>query len=263
MELNLKLLITITGVVVWCIILVPFYVIDWDERRRERIRQLCTGDALVNLWKIIIDVAEDGSCEIERVIDAINLADKREYYELESWTDPEVNQEHETFLKNLRKIKPEVVIHRKGGPEQIIKDREFVPDVAQRINRIIHVIPLTTNGEPLKPWDRFIVRYKEKLEKGSLKMTGDYYQHRVRHLTERLEVSVLLPKGWRFPKSVQAREKLVQGEVKSPTIGEWIPTVDKPKIEKEKDRIKISWLVEDTKLLHTYRLSYHALEKAQ
>jgi len=260
-EFYTKIGCTVVGITIWCLILAPFYIMDWDERRREKIRQLCKGDALVKLWKISLDVAEDGSCKIERLINAINLADERQYYELEAWTDPEKDSDHEAFLKETRKITPKVSVSRKGQPEKIIKDKTYSPEVGQRINRIIHVIPLTMNGGSLKPWDRFTISYKEKTEKNALVMTGDFYQHRVRHLTDRLHVEILLPSGWRFPQKVGAREKLVIGEEKSPTMGEWAPTPEKPKVSLEKKRTKITWDVDETKLLHIYRITYHALEK--
>jgi hypothetical protein len=92
-------------------------------------------------------------------------------------------------------------------------------------------------------------------------MNGDYYQHRVRHLTDKLEVEIVLPKGWNFPSKVGSKEKLVIGEEKSPTMGEWTRTPQQPKFSIEKGRVRITWRVVDTKLLHVYKLTYHALDK--
>lgn len=235
---------------------------DWDERRRERYKDLCKGDAIVKTWKISLDIAENGSCTVERVIEAINIAEQRQYYELESWTDPDKDPSHESFLKETRKIKPEVVIFRKGQADETLVAKTFTPDVAQRINRIVHVIPLVRNGDPLKPWDKFVIKYKEQTEPGAFSLTGDYYQHRVRHITDRFEVEMLFPKGWRFPTKIKGTEKLATGEEKSPTMGEWIATPQKPKLSTENGKTRITWTVDETRLLHIYKLSYHGLEKA-
>lgn len=234
---------------------------DWDEKRRERYRQLSQGDALVKWWRILIDIAEDGSCEMERTIDAVNLVDQRQYYELESWSNPEKDPAHEGFLKETRKIKPQVIITQKGETEEILPAKVFTPEVAQRINQIVHVIPLLKNGQSLKPWDKFTIKYKEKTEANTFSMNGDYYQHRIRHVTDRLEIEIVLPRGWDFPQEIKGTEKMAIGEEKSPTMGEWTPTSQKPRIYRERGRTRMMWVVDETKLLHIYRLSYHALEK--
>jgi hypothetical protein len=262
LDFNVKVGITVVGIIIWCIVLAPFYIMDWDERRRERYRELCKGDALIKLWKVSFDVAEDGSCTLKRLIEGVNLADQRQYYELETWTDPDKDDAHEAFLKSTRKITTDVTVTRKDEPEEkIAVKKTYTPEIAQRINRLIHVIPLTKNGTALKPYEKFTIKYEEKTEKNTLSTNGDYYQHRARHLTERFEVEILLPKNWRFPPEPPPREKLAVGEEKSPTMGEWSTTTEKPQIYQEDGRTRIVWKVDNIKLLHIYKLTYHALER--
>lgn len=232
---------------------------DWDRGRRERIRQLCQSEAILSLWQVKLDIEEDGSCAIERRIAGTNMALAREFYELETWADPEKDPTHEATLKKKRRL----LVTANAGKENIYASKEFDPIIAHRVNRIVHLIPLTDGRGSLKPQEKFEIIIKEQTESGVFDIKGDYYQFKVQHLTERFKIEMLFPKNWRFPKAISPKEKLVYGEIKSPTLGQWVMADEKPEVERTRaGRTRITWEVHDAKLLSTLKLTYHAMEKA-
>lgn len=259
LSLTQKSLIVLTGSLIWLFLMLPFYVMDWDQRRRERIRETCKGDALLKLWQASIDIKADGTSTVKRKISGVNFANEREYYEFEAWTDPERDPEYETQLKRARGIKATVVSVVGRRSEAICRDLEVLPVDAYKVNRVVHVIPVS-KGEPLKPHDSFSIHFDEKIEKNTWKIIGDSYFHRVRHVTEKLTFELLLPKEWQFPR-LPPTEKNAIGETKDPTCGRWMETAEKPTADRTRaGRWKISWSIEYPKLLNVYKLTYHSME---
>lgn len=258
-----KAIVIVGGSLLWLFVLLPFFIMDWDDKRRERIMEICASDALQKLWQVFIDIKEDGSSGVERKIVGVNFADKREYYELESWTDPERDPTYERNLKEERKMLATVIATHKGKSIVVCKNGEFPPQQANRVNRIVHLIPVAKQA-PLEPNDKFEITFIEKTERGTWKMqldneTGDFYQHRVRHITEKLRFELILPKEWDFPRNMVATEKLAKGEMKDPSCGMFVETSGKPEVSKAKGRWKIVWEIEFPKLLSIYRLTYHPM----
>jgi len=231
----------------------------WDKNRRERLKEVCKGDALLKLWQISIDVPEDGSSTVTRKIVGENLADRRSYYEIESWTDPERDPEYEKRLKNLRKIVATVYTHTKKGALIVCKDKHFPPEDAHRVNRVIHEIPMV-DGNPLEVHDTFEIHLTEQTEKGSWKMSGDRYELWIRHVSERLRIEILLPK-WRFPSEMPSKEKPATVEMKDPSCGEWNPIDERPEVKKIRGRWIIALETKYPKLLNIYKLTYHSMER--
>jgi hypothetical protein len=259
LSLTQKALIVFTGSLIWLFILLPFYVMDWDQRRRERIRETCKGDALLKLWQASIDIKADGTSTVKRRISGINFANERKFYEFEAWTDPERNSTYETQLKTARGIKATVMSDIGRRSVAICKDMDVPPVDAYKVNRVVHVIPVAKD-EPLKPHDSFDIRFEEKIEENTWKITGDSYFHRVRHVTEKLIFELLLPRKWQFPR-LPPTEKIAVGETKDPTCGLWMETPEKPTVEKTRSgRWKISWKIEYPKLLNVYKLTYHSMQ---
>lgn len=259
MSFEYKILITLGGIVIWLLLLVPSVISDWNQKMRQRLREACKGDALLKIWEIVIDVNDDGSATVSRRIAGTNLAKKREYYEIESSTDPQRDPVYEKQLKDLRKITATVSTNTEKGWKTLYKDKSFPPEVALRVNRVIHEIPMSDSGV-LKENDPFEIQLKEQVEKDTFKISGDLYQLRVRHLSEKLRIVFLLPKQWHFPSSLPPREKLATAEMKDPTCGEWRPTTEQPEIGTIKDRARISVEIDNPQLLSIYMLSYHAMQ---
>lgn len=263
-----KAIVIVGGLIGWLAVLVPFLVADWDENRRALIKETCEGDALLKLWEVKIDIADDGSSTVERKIVGINLAEKREYYELESETDPDRDSAYEKHLREIRKMRATVTATHKGEKMSVCKNHDFPPQRAYKVNRVTHVIPVSLQT-PLEPDDRFEIVFSEKTEKNAWKLKtddleepnlGDFYQHKVRHVTEKLRYELLLPKAWDFPPDMQTTESRAWSKVKDPSSGRFVAG-SKPDIKKVRGsgRWIITWEVEYPKLLNTYRLTYHQM----
>ncbi len=269
LSFNQKVIIIVGGLIGWLVVLTPFLIADWDENRRERIRETCEGDALIKLWEVKIDIANDGSSSVVRKIVGVNFAEKREYYELESWTDPDRNDAYETNLKEIRKMHTTVIATLKGETVNVCKNTDYPPHEAYRVNHIVHVIPVSLTT-PLEPNDKFEIIFSEKTEKNAWKLRtrdpedpglGDFYQHKVRHVTEKLRYQILLPKEWDFPANMQSTEKKAWSKGKDPSCGKFAPG-SQPEVKKVKGgRWRVSWEIEYPKLLNTYRISYHEMAR--
>ena len=266
LSFNQKVFVILGGLVGWLVVLTPFLIADWDETRRERIKETCEGDALIKLWEIRIDVSNNGSSSIERRILGVNLADKREYYELESETDPDRDSAYENNLKQIRRMCTSVTATHKGQKVIVCKNSCFPPQQAYKVNRITHVVPVSLNN-PLEPDDRFEISFTEKTEENTWKLQtdnaeelilGDFYQHKVRHVTEKLRFVLLLPSEWDFPPNMPATERKAWSRIKDPSCGKFVDG-SAPEIRKTRRRWQISLEVEYPKLLNTYRLSYHQM----
>jgi len=256
-----KAIVIVAGSLIWLAVLLPIFVQDWDEKRREMIKEVSGSDALLKLFQVSIDVKEDGSSVLNRKITAVNYAQKREYYELESWNDPERDASYESDLRNKRTLSVNVNSVHKGQKIVVSKKKEIPPHDARRVNRIVHDIPVSKET-PLEPYDTFEIDWSEKTEPKTWKLQaepgkGDHYQHRVRHITEKLLFELTLPREWNFPIT---SEKLAKGEVSDPSCGRFDETTNQPSIEKNvKGRWQITWEIDYPKLLNIYRVTYHPM----
>lgn len=215
-----------------------------------------------------IDIADNGSSLVERRIVGVNLADKREYYELESETDPDRDSVYENNLKEIRRMRATVIATHKGEKITVCRNHDFPPQRAYKVNRITHVIPVSLQV-PLEPDDRFEISFTERTEANAWKLQtddpdeprlGDFYQHKVRHVTEKLRFELLLPRQWDFPPNMPSTESKTWSKVKDPSSGRFVDG-SKPEINRVRGsgRWMITLEVEYPKLLNTYRLSYHQM----
>lgn len=263
-----KAVVIVGGLVGWLVTLVPFLVADWDEQRQLRMKEICEGDAVLKLWEVKIDIADDGSSQVERRIIGVNLAERREFYELESETDPDRDSVYESALKKTRQMRATVIATHKGEKINVCKNRDFPPQRAYKVNRITHVIPVSLHTS-LVPDDKFEITFSEKTEVNAWKpqsedpdenSLGDFYQHKVRHITEKLRYELLLPKQWDFPQNMPSTEDKAWSKVKDPSTGRFVDG-SKPEIGRMRanGRWLIIWEIEFPKLLNTYRLCYHQM----
>ena len=280
LDIFTRLCVGAIGVIVWVGVLTIGFVRDWQKRNLENLRILTRSDALVTLWHTTIDINEDGSAVVARKIYGRNFADKRNFFEFLSQADMERSPEYLEETKELRAMDISVCLRRKDGShQQVFTDQRLEPKVVRNVDALTHIIPLVKPAEgiaSLEPGEGFEVEIRENVKAGTFLMTGDFYAHRVRHLTEELEIEMLLPEEWQFPRKLKVGEKRVIGQVKSPTLGEWEEDLPQPKIGRSGNRVNITWNLEHRKLipygkikieemhprlLHQYKVKYGRLER--
>ena len=57
LDLFHKLIIVFVSSAIWSGILLTYYILDWDQNRKERLMEICKSDALLKLWKVTVDIA--------------------------------------------------------------------------------------------------------------------------------------------------------------------------------------------------------------
>lgn len=281
LDISTRLCVGAIGVVVWVGVLIIGVVRDWRKRSLENLRILTRSDALVSLWHTIIDINEDGSAVVTRKIYGRNFADKRDFFEFLSQADIERSPQYLEETRELRAMDISVSLRRKDGSlQQVFTNQRLEPKVVRNVDALTHIIPLIKPAEgitSLELGEGFEVDIREAVKPGTFLMTGDFYAHRIRHLTEELEIEMLMPEGWQFPTRLRVGERRIVGQVKSPTLGEWKENLPQPTIGMSGSRVKISWNLEHRKflpygeikieemhprLLHQYKVKYGRLERA-
>lgn len=282
LDVTTKLLIGCSFIISWAFLMLIGFALDWLKRNRKRMKYLTQSDAVVNLWLAIVDMSEDGSAVVTRKISGVNRAIKRSFYEFESQVDLPREPDYEEEARRARTMDITVHLRRKDGTVQTpFRDAHYEPKSVRKVDAASHIIPLDnpSNGiPPLEPDEYFEIEIREHVKPGSFVMTGDFYSHRIRHLTEAFKVELILPSGWRFPERLRPEEKRAVGWVKSPTLGQWMETAIQPIVEEFEDRQRVVWEVKpqtflfpyteidlsklDPKLLHTYKVTYSRLERA-
>jgi hypothetical protein len=232
----------------------------WEDKFTEGIEELrrqLGADAELEFWENHASILVDGSAEITRKISAINLAVGRRYFEYSSWNDPEATPADIDALKASRTMTVTCREQRQGQSLETTYDNvQLPPDDARKLNRIIHLIPLSRPGaqSTLSINDEFQIDVKEKVEVGTFKL-DDYFEHQVRHPTRKLRFEVLLPPTWNLPS--RARPPLFEGVTKTGTYGEWVRHSGQPTWEQKDGRVRIRWEISHPKLLSTYSLRWH------
>jgi hypothetical protein len=278
-DLQSKAFVAAIGIIIWFFVLLIGFFRDYEKNKVERIHTLTQSDAIVTLWKATIDIKADGSAVITRQIHGVNLAPTRKYFEFESQADLPMPPNYVEMTKQSRLMNVSVKLSRKdGSTQQVLTNHSFEPKNVRMVDALIHMIPLantSTNVAPLESQEEFDIEIKEQTKADTFSLDGDWYSHRVRHMTEELHITIMLPQNYRCSHRIPVGESRVLGQVKSPTLGEWENTRIQPKIETNGNREIIEWhlrpsrtilsgsltpIIQDPRLLHEYKLTYCRLE---